>query len=129
MHSIHISILTITLQSRYSPDWDDIREPTPASADSHTGSPSFDGEPLPLNSAPMTKFPAPETSVSSSSRSSKASTPAPAMVSWSVPQKWKNGYSDQIHETSELEWVNQLSIVEMQTRSKTDHQMIKEDKH
>jgi hypothetical protein len=50
------------------------------------------------------------------------------MDSRSVPQKRKNGYSDQIREASELERANRLSIVEMQTRSKTDRQMIKEDK-
>jgi hypothetical protein len=116
------------LQSRYSPDWDDIQESNPASTESCTGSPGFDDEPLPPDFAPTTKFSAPETSVSSSSRSSKASTPAPVTDSRSVPQKQKNGYSDQIRETSELEWANRLSIVEMQTRSKTDRQVIKEDK-
>lgn len=116
------------MQSRYSPDWDDIQESNPASAESRTGSPGFDHKPLLPDFAPTTKFSAPETSVSSSSRSSKASTPAPVTDSWSVPQKRKNEYSDQICETSELERANRLSIVEMQTRSKIDHQVIKEDK-
>ena len=92
-----------------SPDWDENAFTTHNStspSNSQVGSPRFDGTPPPnLPVATLSALPVITPIITK---------PMP-MSSQSAPQKWKVSYQDQIHETSELEQTNRLSIAQIQT--------------